>query len=88
MRQKGFPGSGSHDDRSAASLRESDREAGKLGGWCVPNEILALETGDLDDDSVWVRRRVYKGDIDEPKTKRPVRDDSRTASASIDWPRY
>ena len=26
--------------------------------------------GDLDDDSVWVRRRVYKGDIDEPQTKR------------------
>jgi integrase len=38
-----------------------------------PGEILALQTGDLDDDSVWVRRRVYKGDIDEPKTKRSTR---------------
>jgi integrase len=38
-----------------------------------PGEILALQMGDLDDDSVWVRRRVYKGDIDEPKTKRSAR---------------
>jgi integrase len=38
-----------------------------------PGEILALQMGDLDDDSVWVRRRVYKGDIDEPKTKRSTR---------------
>ena len=38
-----------------------------------PGEILALQLGDLDDDSVWVRRRVYKGDIDEPKTKRSTR---------------
>jgi len=38
-----------------------------------PGEILALQFGDLDDNSVWVRRRVYKGDIDEPKTKRSTR---------------
>jgi integrase len=38
-----------------------------------PGEILALQMGDLDDDSVWVRRRVYKGDIDEHKTKRSAR---------------
>ena len=35
-----------------------------------PGEILALQMGDLDDDSVWARHRVYKGDIDEPETKR------------------
>ena len=47
----------------------------RLGTWegMRPGEILALQLGDLDDDSVWVRRRVYKGDIDEPKTKRSTR---------------
>src|SRR5581483_2857058 len=38
-----------------------------------PGEILALQIGDQDDNSVWVRRRVYKGDLDVPKTKRSSR---------------
>ena len=38
-----------------------------------PGEILALQIGDLAENSVWVRRRVYKGDLDEPKTKRSSR---------------
>ena len=47
----------------------------RLASWegMRPGEILALQMGDLDDDAVWVRRRVYKGDIDEPKTKRSTR---------------
>ena len=36
-------------------------------------EILALQLGDLDGDSLWVRRRLYKGDLDVPKTRRSSR---------------
>lgn len=38
-----------------------------------PGEILALKVGDVGEDSVQVRRRLYRGDIDTPKTKRSVR---------------
>jgi len=57
----------------ALDLRE--RVIARLATWegMRPGEILALQVGDLDENSVWVRRRVYKGDIDEPKTKRSTR---------------
>lgn len=38
-----------------------------------PGEILALQVGDVDGSSVWVRRRLYRGLIDTPKTKRSYR---------------
>jgi integrase len=38
-----------------------------------PGEILGLQVGDIDGDSVWVRRRLYKGNIDVPKTRRSAR---------------
>ncbi len=57
----------------ALDLRE--RVIARLATWegMRPGEILALQLGDLDDDSVWVRRRVYRGDVDDPKTKRSNR---------------
>jgi len=57
----------------ALELRE--KVIAQLATWegIGSGEILALQMGDLDDDSIWVRRRVYKGDIDEPKTKRSTR---------------
>ena len=57
----------------ALELRE--QVIARLATWegMRPGEILALQLGDLDDDPVWVRRRVYRGDIDEPKTKRSNR---------------
>ncbi len=57
----------------ALDLRE--RVVVRLATWegMRPGEILALKLGDLDEDSLWVRRRVYKGDIDEPKTRRSAR---------------
>jgi integrase len=57
----------------ALELRE--KVIARLATWegMRPGEILALQLGDIDADSVWVRRRVYKGDIDEPKTKRSSR---------------
>jgi integrase len=38
-----------------------------------PGEILGLQVGDVDGNSVWVRRRLYKGNIDLPKTRRSAR---------------
>jgi len=38
-----------------------------------PGEILGLQMGDVDGDSVWVRRRLHKGNIDLPKTRRSER---------------
>jgi integrase len=57
----------------ALDLRE--RLIARLATWegMRPGEILALQIGDIDSESVWVRRRVYKGTLDTPKTKRSVR---------------
>ncbi len=40
-----------------------------------PGEILGLQIGDLDlaGDCLWVRRRVYKNNIDTPKSDRSAR---------------
>lgn len=38
-----------------------------------PGEILALQVGDVESNCVWVRRRLYRGQIDTPKTKRSCR---------------
>ncbi len=38
-----------------------------------PSEILGLQRLDLDADSVWVRRRMFKSNIDTPKTDRSAR---------------
>jgi integrase len=57
------------------ALNFREQVIARLATWegMRPGEILALQLGDLDDDSVWVRRRVYRGDIDDPKTKRSNR---------------
>jgi len=38
-----------------------------------PSEILGLQRQDLDVDSVWVRRRMFKSNIDTPKNDRSAR---------------
>jgi integrase len=38
-----------------------------------PGEILALRVSDLDGDSLWVKRRLYKGELDDPKNDRSAR---------------
>jgi len=38
-----------------------------------PGEILGLQVGDIRAESISVQRRVYKGNIDSPKTKRSIR---------------
>ena len=67
----------------ALDLRE--KVIARLAPWegMRPGEILALQLGDLDTDSVWVRRRVYKGDIDEPKTKRSSRRVALTLGTTV-----
>ena len=32
-----------------------------------PSEVLALQFGVVEADCVWVRRRVYRGELDVPK---------------------
>lgn len=38
-----------------------------------PGEILSLQLGDFEGDSIWVRRRLYRGKTGDPKTKRSAR---------------
>jgi len=38
-----------------------------------PGEILALRVSDLDGDSLWVKRRLYKGELADPKNERSAR---------------
>ena len=38
-----------------------------------PSEILGLQRQDLDTDSVWIRRRIFKSNVDTPKTERSAR---------------
>lgn len=65
-------------DQSAdmiAALDPREKVIVRLATWegMRPGEILALQVGDLESDSLWVRRRLYKGDLDVPKTKRSYR---------------
>lgn len=67
---------------SALELRE--RLVFRLATWegMRPGEILALQVGDVESDSVWVRRRLYRGNIDTPKTKRSYRQVALTAQTA------
>jgi integrase len=44
-----------------------------------PGEILGLQLGDVEDDSVQVRRRLYRGKSGDPKNKRSARQVALTA---------
>jgi integrase len=52
-----------------------------------PGEILALQLQDLSDNSLRVKRRVYRGKIDSPKSgrSREVALSSATASLVLQW---
>src|SRR5437764_11290381 len=53
-----------------------------------PSEILGLQRQDLDVDSVWVRRRVFKSNVDTPKNERSARRvalSNGTAQLLADW---
>ena len=48
-----------------------------------PGEILALQLGDFEGDCVWVRRRLYRGKLDFPKTKRSCRQVALTSGTKM-----
>jgi integrase len=48
-----------------------------------PGEILALRLGDLEGDSLWVRRRLYRGKTGNPKSKRSARQVALTAGTKL-----
>lgn len=48
-----------------------------------PGEILGLRVSDLDADSLWVRRRIYKGDLDDPKSRRSARQVALTSGTKL-----
>jgi integrase len=39
-----------------------------------PGEVLGLQIGDVQSGALWVRRRVYRGEIDDPKVLRSHRE--------------
>jgi integrase len=47
-----------------------------------PGEVLALQVGDIEPDCVWVRRRLYRGNVDTPKTKRSERQVAMTQATA------
>ena len=44
-----------------------------------PGEVLGLQLGDFEGDSIWVRRRLYRGKTGDPKNKRSSRQVALTA---------
>lgn len=52
---------------SSRSARAPDRRLRSAGG-VAPREIFALRWGDVDKGYAVIRRRVYRGEIDTPKT--------------------
>jgi integrase len=64
-------------DRMIQVLGDREHVIVRLATWegMRPGEILGLQVSDLDlnRDCLWVRRRVYKSNIDSPKNERSVR---------------
>jgi integrase len=48
-----------------------------------PGEIVGLQLGDFEGDSVWVRRRLYRGKTNDPKNKRSARQVALTAATKL-----
>ncbi|MGC2657194.1 MAG: tyrosine-type recombinase/integrase [Bryobacteraceae bacterium] len=48
-----------------------------------PGEILALQLGDLDGDCVWVKRRLYRANLDIPKNERSARQVALTCGTKL-----
>lgn len=68
---------------TALNLRE--QVIVRLATWegMRPGEILALQLGDVDGDSLWVRRRLYRADLDDPKNERSERQVSLTNGTKL-----
>ena len=68
---------------AAFELRE--QIIARLATWegMRPGEILALQVGDLDGDCVWVRRRLYRANLDTPKNERSARQVALTCGTQL-----
>jgi integrase len=64
-------------------LRE--KVVARLATWegMRPGEILSLQLSDLDGDSLWVRRRLYRGELDDPKNRRSARQVALTIGTKL-----
>jgi integrase len=67
------------------SLDLREKVVARLATWegMRPGEILGLKVSDLDGNSLWVRRRLYKGDLDDPKNKRSARQVALTTGTKL-----
>lgn len=67
------------------SLELREQAIARLATWegMRPGEILGLRVSDLDGDSLWVRRRLYKGDLDDPKNERSTRQVALTSGTKL-----
>ncbi len=62
-----------------------EKVVARLATWegMRPGEILGLKVSDLDGDSLWVRRRLYKGELDDPKNERSARQVALTTGTKM-----
>ena len=67
------------------ALDRREQVIARLATWegMRPGEILALQLGDFEGDCVWVRRRLYRGDLDDPKTQRSFRQVALTVGTKL-----
>ncbi len=67
------------------SLELREQAIARLATWegMRPGEILGLRVSDIDGDSLWVRRRLYKGDLDDPKNERSARQVALTTGTKV-----
>src|SRR5581483_5727581 len=70
---------------AAAVLDIREHVIFRLATWegMRPGEILSLQLGDFEGDSIWVRRRLYRGRTGDPKTKRSARQVALTAGTKL-----
>jgi integrase len=69
----------------AGSLGLREHVIFRLGTWegMRPGEIVGLQLGDFEGDCVRVRRRLYRGKADDPKTKRSTRQVALTSGTKL-----
>ncbi|MGC2661687.1 MAG: tyrosine-type recombinase/integrase [Bryobacteraceae bacterium] len=67
------------------SLDLREKVVARLATWegMRPGEILSLQLSDLDGDSLWVKRRLYRGELDDPKNRRSARQVALTIGTKL-----
>jgi integrase len=75
----------SHMATIAGLLDTREHVVFRLATWegMRPGEILGLQLADFEGDSLWVRRRLYRGRTGDPKNKRSARQVALTAGTKL-----